>query len=208
MLQKRKKNDIIIYINCRRLRDLKKIYEKIFSIGFFKKFLSVPVLGKLLTYEVLSYLFFGVMTTVVNLTVFFVSDKILGNGSLAEFSAFGHLFRITFEDVSTLIAWIVAVLFAYVTNKLWVFESKSTNPAVIAKEIVSFFGARILSFAVFESFGFMITRNIFINLSLFSSEDVSKWIAKILMAVEVVIFNYVMSKLVVFRKKKDSSEGE
>lgn len=148
------------------------------------------------------------MTTVVNLTVFFVSDKILGNDSLAEFSAFGHLFRVTFEDVSTLIAWIVAVLFAYVTNKLWVFESKNTEPAVIAKEIFSFFGARILSFAVFESFGFMVTRNIFINLGLFGSEDVSKWIAKILMAVVVVIFNYVMSKLVIFRKKKDSSEGE
>ncbi|MBR3869342.1 MAG: GtrA family protein [Clostridia bacterium] len=187
---------------------MKKIYEKIFSVGFFKRFLSVPVIGKLLTYEILSYLFFGVMTTVVNLTVFFVSDKILGNGSLAEFSAFGHLFRITFEDISTLIAWIVAVLFAYVTNKLWVFESKNTAPAVIIREIVSFFGARIVSFAVFESFGFMVVRNIFINLGLFASENASKWIAKILLSVIVVVFNYVMSKLVIFRKKKDTSEGD
>lgn len=171
-------------------------------------FLSIPVIGKLLTYEMLSYLFFGVMTTVVNFIVFFIADKILGNGSLADFTLFGHIFKITLEDISTFIAWIFAVLFAYVTNKLWVFESKSTNVGVIAKEIVSFFSARIVSFVVFESFGFMIIRNIFINLGFFSSEDAPKWIAKILMAVIVVIFNYVMSKLVIFKNKKNSTKGE
>lgn len=186
---------------------MKKIYDKIFSLNLFKKFLAIPVLGKFLTYEVLSYLFFGVMTTVVNFAVFFVSDKILGNGSLAEFSLFGNLFRITFEDISTLIAWIIAVLFAYITNKLWVFESKNTHYSVIIKEIISFFGARIISFAVFESLGFMLVRNIFINFGIFESEDVSKWTAKILLSVIVVIFNYVMSKLVIFRKKNGTSEG-
>lgn len=187
---------------------MKRLYEKIFSIGFFKKFLSIPVLGKLLTYEMLSYLFFGVMTTVVNFIVFFVSDKILGSSSLADFTVFNHTFRITFEDISTLIAWIFAVLFAYITNKLWVFESKSTKPSVVVKEIVSFFGARIVSFVVFESFGFMVMRNIFINLGIFTSENAPKWIAKILMAVAVVVFNYIMSKLVIFRKKKSIPEGE
>lgn len=187
---------------------MKKIYDKIFSLSLFKKFLAIPVFGKLLTYEVLSYLFFGVMTTVVNFAVFYVSDKIMGNGSLAEFSVFGHLFRITFEDISTFIAWVIAVLFAYITNKLWVFESKNTELRVILKEIISFFGARIVSFAVFESFGFMLVRNIFINLSIFESENANKWIAKILMSVLVVIFNYVMSKLVIFRKKNVTSEGD
>ena len=187
---------------------MKKIYDKIFSIGFFKKFLTIPVLGKLLTYEVLSYLFFGVMTTIVSFAAFFVSDKILGNGSLAEFTLSGHLFRVTFEDVSTLIAWIIAVLFAYVTNKLWVFESKSTEMRVILKEIVSFFGARIISFVVFESFGFMLVRNIFINLNIFESENASKWIAKLLVSIIVVVFNYIMSKLIIFRKKNVTSEGD
>lgn len=187
---------------------MKKIYDKIFSIGFFRKFLSVPVLNKLLTYEMLSYLFFGVMTTVVNFFVFFVTDKILGNGSISEFTLFDHIFKITFEDISTFIAWIIAVLFAYVTNKLWVFESKSTKSAVVFKELISFFGARIVSFVAFESFGFMMMRNIFINFGIFGSENAPKWIAKILMSVAVVVFNYIMSKLVIFRKKKTQSERE
>lgn len=187
---------------------MKKIYDKIFSIGFFKKFLTIPVIGKLLIYEVLSYLFFGVMTTIVSFAAFFVSDKILGNGSLAEFTLLGHLFRVTFEDISTLIAWVIAVLFAYVTNKLWVFESKNTEMKVIIKEIISFFGARIISFAVFESFGFMLVRNIFINLSIFESENASKWIAKLLVSIIVVVFNYIMSKLVIFRNKNVTSEGD
>lgn len=187
---------------------MKKLYDKIFSIKFFKMFLQIPVLGKLLTYEMLSYLFFGVMTTVVNFSVFYVIDKILGNGSISEFSVLGHIFRITFEDVSTFIAWIIAVLFAYVTNKLWVFESESTALPVLVKEIASFFGARIISFVVFESAGFMIMRNILINLGIFSSENAPKWIAKIFMSVAVVVFNYVMSKLVIFKKKKNEAESE
>ncbi len=187
---------------------MKKLYEKIFSIGFFRMFLSIPVIGKLLTYEMLSYLFFGVMTTVVNFVVFFISDKILGSNSIADFDLFNNVFRITFEDISTLIAWIFAVLFAYFTNKIWVFESKSTEFNVVIKEIVSFFTARILSFVVFESLGFMILRNVFINFGIFSSENEPKWIAKILVSVIVVVFNYVMSKLVIFRKTKTESEGE
>ena len=54
-------------------------------------FLGFPVIGKLLTYEMLSYLFFGVMTTVVNFVVFFVSDKILGNESIVQFSVFNNV---------------------------------------------------------------------------------------------------------------------
>lgn len=184
---------------------MKKLYDKIFSVKFFKMFLGLPVIGKLLTYEMLSYLFFGVMTTVVNFVVFFVSDKILGNASISEFTISGYPFKITFEDVSTLIAWVFAVLFAYVTNKLWVFESKVTEFKVVLREIVSFFAARIVSFVVFESLGFMLVRNILLN-SDYTTENFSKWTAKILMAVIVVIFNYVLSKLVIF--KKNSKEGE
>lgn len=198
------KSVIIIIINNGRYMILKKLYEKIFEIKFFKQFLSVPVIGKFLSYEMLSYLFFGVMTTLVNFIVFYLSDKVLGNGSLADFSLFGNVFKITFEDISTIIAWIIAVMFAYITNKMWVFESKSTKAAVVIREIFSFFGARVISFVVFESLGFMLVRNILINADIFSSDDAPKWIAKILMAVAVVIFNYIMSKLVVFRKKSNA----
>lgn len=187
---------------------MRKLYDKIFSIKFFKLFLNVPVLSKLLTYEMLSYLFFGVMTTVVNLCVFYVSDKVLGNGALADFSVLGHIFKVTFEDVSTLISWIFAVLFAYITNKLWVFESKSWNPKLVIRELTSFFGARIVSFVVFESLGFMLVRNILININVFTTDVAPKWIAKIFISVFVVIFNYVMSKLLIFKKKKEDKSNE
>lgn len=187
---------------------MKHLYDKIFNTKLLKKITSVPFFAKVLSYEILSYLFFGVMTTVVNFVVFYISDKILGNTSLADFSLFGREFRVTLEDVSTVIAWIFAVLFAYVTNKLWVFESKSRKPSVIIRELISFFGARIVSFILFESLGFMLLRNILINLGVFGSENVSKWIAKIAISVLVVIFNYVMSKLVIFKNSKNETENK
>ncbi len=187
---------------------MKKIYDKIFSLKFFNIFLKVPVLNKLLTYEMLSYLFFGVMTTVVNFVVFYIFDKLLGNRQLADFTVFGFEFKITLEDISTVIAWIFAVLFAYITNKLWVFESKSFKMSVVVREIVSFFAARIVSFLVFESLGFMVLRNILININVFSSENAPKWIAKIFMSVFVVVFNYIMSKLLIFTKKERGNTNE
>lgn len=186
---------------------MKKLYDKIFNTKLLKKITSVPLFSKLLSYEILSYLFFGVMTTLVNFVVFYFSDKILGTKSLFEFSLFSNVFKITLEDVSTGIAWVAAVIFAYVTNKLWVFESKSTKASVVIRELVSFFGARIVSFLLFESLGFMLLRNLLININI-SSENACKWIAKIAVSVLVVIFNYVMSKLVIFRKSKEKGEDK
>lgn len=190
---------------------MKKLYDKIFSLKLFQKIRGLPLVGKLLSYEILSYLFFGVMTTVVNFVVFYLSDKVLGTQALTEFTIFSHIFKITLEDISTGIAWLAAVIFAYVTNKLWVFESRSVKPAVVFRELASFFGARIMSFVIFESIGFMLLRNILINLSL-GSETICKWVAKIAISVFVVIFNYVMSKLIVFKKnikggKENASKG-
>lgn len=185
---------------------MKKLYDKIMNTALLKKITAIPLFAKVLSYEILSYLFFGVMTTVVNFVVFYLSDKVLGNGSIVDFSVFGVLFHVTFEDVSTVIAWIFAVVFAYVTNKLWVFESKSRKPSVVIRELLSFFGARIVSFVVFESLGFMLLRNILLTCG--ASENAGKWTAKIAMAVLVVIFNYVMSKLVIFKnKRKETGDG-
>ena len=145
--------------------------------------------------EIINYLIVGVLTTVVSLIFYFASTR--------TFLDPNNAFQL---QIANLIKWTSGVLFAYVTNKLWVFESKSKNATVVIKEILSFFGARIVSFVVFESLGFMLVRNILIITEIFESEDACKWIAKLLMAVIVVIFNYIMSKLVIFRKSK--TEGE
>ena len=85
--------------------------------------------------EVISYLFFGVMTTLVNFVSFWAFNKILGESLYL---------------ISNVIAWVISVVFAYVTNKLWVFESKSWKFRVLLKEVPEFFAARVFSLCVEE----------------------------------------------------------
>ncbi|MBQ6898585.1 MAG: GtrA family protein [Clostridia bacterium] len=176
-----------------KLKELyEKLYNKIFSVPLFKKLLKIPGVEKLLQYEIVSYLVFGVLTTVVN----FVTYMLLGIFAGENYEA-RVLFSIGTFDFRLIllmngIAWVVSVLFAFVTNKLFVFESSSWKPDVLIKEIISFFGARVVSFILFEELLFAL---------LVSVLHINDLIAKLLIAVFVVIFNFVASKLVIFRKK-------
>lgn len=125
--------------------------------------------------EIINYLIFGVLTTVVNIVIYAI---------------FARLFHVD-EVVSNIIAQIISILFAYVTNKIYVFESKSTKLKDILKEMVSFFGCRIFT-AVLDTllFSFMI-KILLIN----------DLIAKCITQVIVIVLNYVFSKLIIFRKK-------
>lgn len=181
---------------------MKKLYNKIFEIKFFNKLRELPVLSKLLTYEFILYAFFGVVTTVVNLAVFYMCDKVMGNTSIADFNVFSYNLLITYEDISTLIAWLTAVLFAFIVNKLFVFESKSWQFNIAFREFISFVGARIISFLVFELLGFMVVRNLLLIFDVFESDSTAKWVAKYSIAIFVIFFNYVVSKLLVFRKER------
>ena len=140
--------------------------------------------------ELLLYVIFGGFTTVVNFIVFWICGKFLG------------------EDlylVSNAIAWFASVVFAYITNKLFVFESKNLSPKVLLKEIPAFFSARILSFAIEEGGMWL-----FVDALGFGEFSVSvlgftvsgQLIAKLVLAVIVVITNYFASKFIIFRKKK------
>ena len=84
-MQRDKKNGIIIKIDFGSLFIVKKLYDKIMNTALLKKITAAPLFAKVLSYEILSYLFFGVMTTVVNFVVFYLSDKVLGNGSMLIF---------------------------------------------------------------------------------------------------------------------------
>lgn len=131
--------------------------------------------------EIINYLIVGVLTTVVSLVV-----------------KWGLLFTILDPknslqlQVAVVISWIAAVVFAYITNRIFVFKSKSKK---ILKEITSFFGARLLTL-VLEMFimWFFVT---FLKLN--SDLWVLMWtmVAQIL----VIIFNYIFSKLFVFKNK-------
>jgi putative flippase GtrA len=153
---------------------------------------------KLLEYEMVSYLFFGLMTTVVNFAVTGVCNALAGEGYAEKilFRPFGFDFKWTYAVQA--IAWIISVLFAFVTNKLFVFESRSGKASVVGKELLSFIGSRIISFLLFEELLFGVMEKL---LSGVLSASAAFWTAKIVSGIIVIIFNYVASKLVIFKKK-------
>ena len=126
-------------------------------------------------WDILTYLFFGGLTTLVNFLVYFPCH---------------HWLQIP-AAVSNVIAWVVAVAFAYLTNKPFVFKSHDWSWKTVGPELTKFVGCRIGS-------GFLETAIIFVTV------DCLHWngiVWKVVTSVIVVVLNYVASKLVVFRKK-------
>lgn len=130
--------------------------------------------------EIIMYLIFGVSTTAVNWIVYTVLVAVF------------HL-EIT---LSNAVAWVCAVLFAFVTNKLFVFRSDASGLAVF-REAAAFFGARIFS-GLFEVFLPTLLISLGVDGKLFGIDG---FIAKLIVSVLIIIMNYVLSKLLVFRKK-------
>ncbi len=131
------------------------------------------LIDKFLNKETISYLIFGVLTTAVD---FAVANALFYTTKLGEIN-------------SNNIAWVFAVLFAYITNKLFVFDSKSFAPKQLLKEFPPFVLARVASLLVTDLF-LLLTSHIGINFT----------IAKLLISVVVIIMNYVFSKLFIFKK--------
>lgn len=126
--------------------------------------------------DILSYLFFGVLTTVVNYLVYLPCYNLLGLSAA----------------LSNAVAWVFAVAFAYLTNKPFVFKSYDWSAKTVLPELAKFIGCRIGSGAAE-------------TLILFVSVDVLGWngnVWKLVTSVLVVVLNYVGSKLLVFTKGK------
>ena len=143
--------------------------------------------------EIILYIIFGVLTTLVNFGVFWLFTELLGE----------KLYL-----VNNAIAWVAGVAFAFVTNKLFVFESKSKDKKTVSKELVEFTGARLFSFGVEE--GGML---LFVSVLGFGRKSLEilgftlsgQFLVKIALAVIVVIMNYFFSKFVIFRKNKNKA---
>jgi len=123
--------------------------------------------------EVLLYLFFGGCTTLVNILSFYLLRMV----------------KVPLYP-SNVAAWFIAVLFAFITNKLFVFESKSKDKKKVLKESVSFFGFRLLSLA-FDMGAMYLMINIL---------NWNELVAKVLSNIVVIILNYIFSKLFIFKK--------
>ena len=147
-------------------------------------------LKKLLNRETILYIIFGVATTVVNYIVFHLLYNVLWqqNHSLLANAA----------------AFVAAVIFAYVVNKLFVFESRSWDAETLKREIPSFLGARIGSFGIEEA-GLFLAEKVFKLggiVAITIGGTAFDWITvvKIALAFVVVALNYVFCKLFVFKK--------
>ena len=147
--------------------------------------------------EIISYLFWGVMTTLVSWVTYALFDLIF-RGIGAELTVFGLSVSVTVL-LDTVLSWICAVLFAYVTNKLWVFESRSWAREVVWPEVAKFFSSRAAT-GVLEIVAVPLLTALGLDQTIFGIEGM---LAKIIVTVVVVILNYVLSKLIVFRTKKD-----
>ena len=98
--------------------------------------------------------------------------------------------------ISNILAWSIAVFFAFITNKLFVFESKILKIRVIFNEIIKFVGARILT-GVIEIGGLPLLYYLGMNQQLFGIDG---FIAKIMISIIVMVLNYVFSQVLVFKK--------
>ena len=124
--------------------------------------------------EIINYLIFGGLTTLV---------------SIGTYAIFTKIFNIDYL-ISNVLSWIIAVLFAFITNKLFVFESKSKDKKLVSKEITNFFFFRIVSLGIE-----MVIMYIFVDLL-----SINDLITKVIAQVIVILSNYIFSKVFVFKK--------
>ncbi len=171
---------------------MRKLYDWAVNISFVKSLMKIKLFEKLLDYEVLLYIFFGVLTTIVNFVSFILLDKLIGKEPIINI--FGRELEGGVLLVNFL-AWFICVTFAYVTNKLYVFDSKSWKPVVVARELMSFYLARLITLG-FETVGLIL---------LYEVLSINKLVSKVILTVFVLVLNYFFSKLLIFKKKGSSA---
>lgn len=123
--------------------------------------------------EVINYLIVGGLTTIVSIVIYYIFTKV---------------FHVNYM-ISNAISWVGSVLFAYITNKKFVFMSKCDTKIEVIKEIYQFFKYRIISFVID-----ILLMYVFVELI-----NIDDMISKVIVQIIVIILNYVFSKLFVFK---------
>ncbi len=135
--------------------------------------------------EIILYLVFGGLTTLVNFVVYFLCTSGL---SLSW-------------SVSNVAAWVLAVLFAYVTNRIWVFQSKTKGASALLREFLSFVLCRLLSLGFDMAIMFLCIDLLHWDTFKAAGLPMGEFGAKLLAQIVVIIANYIFSKLIIFRHK-------
>ncbi|MBR6525790.1 MAG: GtrA family protein [Clostridia bacterium] len=136
--------------------------------------------------EMISYVFFGALTTLVNWCVYVFLTYALGMQQHLR----GSAMYILIGNAATLCAWVLSVLFAFFTNKRYVFHSSASRQSGAWKEFLLFISARIMSYLIFDML--LYTALLYV---------MNDKMDKLLMNVLVILFNYAASKWVIFRKQ-------
>ncbi len=143
--------------------------------------------------EIVSYLFWGVMSTIVSWGTYSIFAVIFRNNT-----AVIHFLSIETPYVvfvSNVLSWICAALFAFIVNKLWVFQSKSWKANVWLPEFWKFLSARIIT-GILEIVGVPLLVGLGLDQTILGIEGM---VAKVIVSVLVVLLNYVFSKLFIFK---------
>lgn len=148
------------------------IFDRIMHIRPFNLFEAFYIKHK----EVLLYFFFGGLTFAVSVCSYVLINVHFGINEL----------------IANILSWILAVLFAYFTNRTWVFQSIAETVDDYHKEIISFFGGRILTLVIEEV----------ILLIFMTILGLNSIVVKIVAQIVVIALNYFISKLLVFRDRK------
>ena len=131
--------------------------------------------------ELILYVVFGGLTTLVNILLYYLCTRLMGINEYAANS----------------VAWTVSVLFAFVTNKIWVFESRSMAMRVLLRELLSFVAARLLSLLL--DMGIL-----YLGIDVLHMDDL---VVKIVSNILVILFNYIASRFFIFKRKGESKNG-
>ena len=131
--------------------------------------------------EIINYLIVGVLTTVVSIVTYFLFSLILDIENNILFI------------LANVLSWICAVIFAYITNKKFVFNTTTSNKKEEIKVFSMFISSRITTLLIELAFMFVTVKVILIN------DKIAKVIAQFI----VIVLNYILSKLFVFKKKNN-----
>ncbi len=151
--------------------------------------------------EIILYIVFGVLTTLVSIVTYFVIRTLFPDEQSAP-DILKWSYRLTFTDgdsstvLPNIVSWIVSVTFAYITNRIWVFQSRVKGAGKVLAQALSFYGARL-----FTLFVDLIIMYLLVNLPAIEN-GFYELCVKIFSNIVVLVLNFVFSKLFVFRKKE------
>ena len=151
--------------------------------------------------ELVSYSFWGVTATIISWGSYsiFAMEFEKFQGDVTIFGA--HISSVVL--IANVLSWICAVAFAFVTNKLWVFHSKSWDREVFLPELSKFIGARFIT-GMIEIVAVPLLESKGLNQTIFNIEGM---VAKVVVSLSVVVLNYIFSKRLIF-KNPVNCQGE